>query len=184
MIWFKKAQRLRKQKLGHTNIWLAWKKDLWIPCGSHWCLKPTDREDYMDYQKFIRPIADYTPRGTSMLTKYLNGLLKPCEKIAASRINDAFDFAYIIITVKPESDETAVSLNRTFLYTNVPIKNRLDYLHSILITEISLGERCNLAPADIIIGVELSLPPASLSNIIQTVWALHATGHCQPLVTI
>lgn len=67
----KKTQRLTKLKFAHANICLVRKKNLAIPCGSHWRPRPAEREDSIDHQKFtnlvyppIRPISDHVSYGT------------------------------------------------------------------------------------------------------------------------
>ena len=105
----------------------------------------------------IRPIVDYTSCATYQLAKYLKTKLKPLQKLVVSRLQNSLEFVDIMNEVTIEPHETHVSFDVVALYTSVPIKESLDYIHSMLNEEFSLLSATELDSTEIINGLELCL---------------------------
>lgn len=70
------------------------------------------------------------------------------------QLNGRIHFSRILQNVTLERDELAVSFHVTSLYTSVLIKDSLDVLHSILISD-RFEHGCSLDSTDIATGVDL-----------------------------
>lgn len=63
------------------------------------------------------------------MLKYFNGFLKPYRKLVLSHFNDAVKVGHKLKDSELSDGKVAVIFDVVFLYTSVPFKDGLTYIH-------------------------------------------------------